>query len=168
MGDLEARDNSMGEDLERSSCEKELLEWKIIALGLMGLIVAFVFVRSFMLWHVYKKQRKNKEDHHGYAALNDDGEAGGEFSDSISESSSLFSPPFRPNEGIDFRRAAANVSHTELYLLTSASTDQLQALEQAGRASQAPTPTNRDGQQVGYILHNQQRPAENEADSHTN
>jgi hypothetical protein len=51
-----------------------------------------------------------------------------DLSDSISDTSSLFSPPFRSQEGVAFKSAAADVSHTQAYLPPSVSTENFNRL----------------------------------------
>ncbi|GBG26119.1 Hypothetical Protein FCC1311_023392 [Hondaea fermentalgiana] len=108
--------------MESSSCAQELRMWRTVALTLIAIITTFLIFRAFVVLRMFLARRQNPGDKPLYVAL-DDGEHA-EFSDSMSDSSSLFSPPFRPSVGIAFKTAAANVSQTEIYLQDTASSQE--------------------------------------------
>ena len=131
--------NIMPFDVGQCDChalERELAQWRTAALVLIGILALIVGVNLFLT----ARRRVILMNHiglHGagigglgagaesdkpwYASMADGDE--GDFSDSISDTSSLFSPPFRADQGVVFKSAAADVSHTRSYIAPSVSTE---------------------------------------------
>lgn len=135
---------------EPEACEEELERWKHATFVLAGLLGCVLLLGAFALARRMLSSAHQRLKHRGwYSTLEEDGlgaaqqqqgqQDGGELSDSLSESSSLFSPPFRANNGVDYPNAAASIADTQAYLPPSVSTERLERLLDSPQPSTSPS-----------------------------
>mmetsp|Transcript_5270 Transcript_5270/g.8097 ORF Transcript_5270/g.8097 Transcript_5270/m.8097 type:complete len:160 (+) Transcript_5270:134-613(+) len=109
----------LGQGGECEELREQLKQWKILAYVMLTVIIIAAGGIVFGLLRrriIQLNKDTSPERKLWYTSMEDEDV---DFSDSMSESSSLFSPPFRPNDGVNYKPAAAKVCNTQAYLVPS-------------------------------------------------
>jgi len=117
-------------DCDCAALRSEVEFWRVFGLVSGGVLVLIVSVNLFLTARrrlIVMNQMGMQAgalgaeaDKPWYANMDDQE---GDFSDSISDTSSLFSPPFRADQNMTYKSAAAKVSDTHAYIAPSVSTE---------------------------------------------